>query len=109
MDIEPTRQSLLSDLQFKLHLIPLHPETPEMPSQLSLFYATSLEISQIARWCRASPDNTLRCASDHHQYYGSQLHSVFSDLPIISDPKDFMLKDDGMALCVSDLFLPSVT
>lgn len=55
-----------------------------MPSQLSLFYATSLEISQIASWVRASPENTL------------------SGLPIVNDPGELTLKDDGMALCLYD-------
>lgn len=108
MDIVATRPSALSDFQFKLHIIPLHPQTPEMPSQLSLFYATSLEISQIARWCRASPEHTLRCAPDHH-HRGSPLDSVLSDLPVVSDPKDFTLKDDGMALCVSRFLFSSLT
>lgn len=55
-----------------------------MPSQLSLFYATSLEISQIARWCRTSPENTP------------------SGLPVVNEQKDLMIKDDGMALCLYD-------
>lgn len=61
----------LGDIQFKLRIIPLPQQAPEQPSQqLSLFYATSLEIYQVARWCRASPENTLRYASD---YQGSDL------------------------------------
>lgn len=28
-------------------------------------------------------------------------YRTFSDLPIVNDPRDLMLKDDGMALCVS--------
>lgn len=66
MDVVSARPSVLSNFQFKLHLIPLHPQAPGVPSQLSLFYATSLEIYQIAKWCRASPENTLRYASNHH-------------------------------------------
>ena len=64
MEIVPARQSL-NDFQFKLGMIPLRPQAPEQPSQLSLFYATSLEICQVANWCRASPKNTLKYASGH--------------------------------------------
>lgn len=84
MNIETTQRPVLSCFQFKLRMIPIQPQAPEMPSQLSLFYATSLEIYQVARWCRASPEHTL------------------SDLPIVNDPKDLKLKDDGMALCLYD-------
>lgn len=84
MTIEPVHRSPLSDFEFKLRMIPINPRAPETPSQLSLFYATSLEIHQIARWCRASPENTL------------------GGLPIVNDPRDLMLKDDGMALCIYD-------
>ena len=55
----------LSNFQFKLSVVPLQPQTPEHPSQLTLFRATSLEIHQVARWCRASPENTLRYVSDY--------------------------------------------
>ena len=64
MEIVTARQSL-SDFQFKLRVIPLRPQAPEQPAQLSLFYATSLEIHQVASWCRASPENTLRYASGY--------------------------------------------
>jgi len=70
MEIVAAPQSL-GDIQFKLRIIPLTPQAPEQPSQqLSLFYATSLEIYQVARWCRASPENTLRYAPD---YQGSDI------------------------------------
>lgn len=64
MEVVTACQSL-NDFQYKLRVIPLQPQVPEIPRQLSLFYATSLEIYQVARWCRASPENTLRYASDY--------------------------------------------
>ena len=104
MEVVTARQSL-SDFQFKLGMIPLQPQAPEQPSQLSLFYATSLEIYQVAKWCRASPKNTLRYASNLRGR--PTTHSLpTSDLPIVNDPRDLTLKDDGMALCVSSLSSP---
>jgi hypothetical protein len=64
MEIVPARQ--LSDFRYKLRIIPLQSQAPEQPTQLSLFYATSLEIHQIASWCRASPENKLRYALYYH-------------------------------------------
>lgn len=61
MEVVTARQSL-SRFQFKLGVVPPQPQAPEYHPHLSLFWATSLEIHQVARWCRASPENTLRYA-----------------------------------------------
>lgn len=60
-----TARKSLSPFHFKFNIVPLQPQAPERPSQLSLFCAASLEIYQVAKWCRASPENTLRYASSY--------------------------------------------